>query len=159
MIFVTVGTHEQQFNRLIKEVDRLKKNGTIKEDVFIQIGYSDYKPKYCKWSKYIEFDEMQDYISKARVVITHGGPASFLSVLARNIPLIVVPRKLEFAEHVNDHQLDFARRINQQGYSIQYIDNINELELMLKEVESTKEFISHNYKFNKEFIKVVKSLF
>lgn len=25
MIFVTVGTHEQPFNRLIKEVDRLKK--------------------------------------------------------------------------------------------------------------------------------------
>lgn len=25
MIFVTVGTHEQQFDRLIKEVDYLKK--------------------------------------------------------------------------------------------------------------------------------------
>ncbi len=25
MIFVTVGTHEQQFNRLIKEIDLLKK--------------------------------------------------------------------------------------------------------------------------------------
>ncbi|HFR3743031.1 TPA: multidrug MFS transporter, partial [Streptococcus suis] len=29
MIFVTVGTHEQQFNRLIKEIDLLKKNGSI----------------------------------------------------------------------------------------------------------------------------------
>ncbi|HFR3379458.1 TPA: multidrug MFS transporter, partial [Streptococcus suis] len=34
MIFVTVGTHEQQFNRLIKEIDLLKKNGSITDEIF-----------------------------------------------------------------------------------------------------------------------------
>ena len=29
MIFVTVGTHEQQFNRLVKAVDDLVADGTI----------------------------------------------------------------------------------------------------------------------------------
>ena len=33
MIFVTVGTHEQPFNRLIKKVDDLVANGSIKEKV------------------------------------------------------------------------------------------------------------------------------
>ena len=32
MIFVTVGTHEQGFERLIKEIDKLKENGIISED-------------------------------------------------------------------------------------------------------------------------------
>ncbi|HEV1925494.1 TPA: multidrug MFS transporter, partial [Streptococcus pneumoniae] len=36
MIFVTVGTHEQQFDRLIKEVDYLKKENLIQDEVFIQ---------------------------------------------------------------------------------------------------------------------------
>ena len=36
MIFVTVGTHEQQFNRLIEEIDRLKGNGIIKDEVIMQ---------------------------------------------------------------------------------------------------------------------------
>ncbi|RDF80142.1 multidrug MFS transporter, partial [Lacticaseibacillus paracasei] len=27
MIFVTVGTHEQPFNRLIREIDRIKAQG------------------------------------------------------------------------------------------------------------------------------------
>ena len=36
MIFVTVGTHEQPFNRLIQKVDELKKDGVITEDVIIQ---------------------------------------------------------------------------------------------------------------------------
>ena len=35
MIFVTVGTHEQPFNRLVQKVDDLKKNGIIQEDVII----------------------------------------------------------------------------------------------------------------------------
>ena len=32
MIFVTVGTHEQPFNRLIQKIDELKKDGTIQDD-------------------------------------------------------------------------------------------------------------------------------
>lgn len=38
MIFVTVGTHEQPFNRLIQEVDRLKRENIIKDEVQMQTG-------------------------------------------------------------------------------------------------------------------------
>lgn len=51
MIFVTVGTHEQQFNRLITCVDEMKENGLIKEEVMIQTGFSTYIPKACQWVK------------------------------------------------------------------------------------------------------------
>ena len=34
MIFVTVGTHEQPFNRLIQKVDELKKDGIIQEMLY-----------------------------------------------------------------------------------------------------------------------------
>ena len=57
MIFVTVGTHEQPFNRLIQEVDHLVETGVIKEEVFIQTGYSIYEPKFCQWSRLISFDQ------------------------------------------------------------------------------------------------------
>ena len=55
MIFVTVGTHEQPFNRLVKKIDELKGNGTIQDDVFIQTGFSTYEPKNCQWSKLTAF--------------------------------------------------------------------------------------------------------
>ena len=58
MIFVTVGTHEQPFNRLIQKVDELKKEGVITENVIIQTGFSTYKPKYCQWSKLIPYQQM-----------------------------------------------------------------------------------------------------
>ena len=41
MIFVTVGTHEQPFNRLIQKVDELKKDGVITEDVIIQTVHTN----------------------------------------------------------------------------------------------------------------------
>lgn len=58
MIFVTVGTHEQPFNRLIQKIDELKKDGTIQDDVIIQTGFSTYEPKYCQWSKLIPYQQM-----------------------------------------------------------------------------------------------------
>ena len=47
MIFVTVGTHEQPFDRLVKAIDELKRDQLITDDIFIQTGYSTYSPKYC----------------------------------------------------------------------------------------------------------------
>ena len=73
MIFVTVGTHEQPFNRLIKKIDELKQDGTIEEDVIIQTGFSTYEPKYCQWSKLIPYQQMVKNVADARIVITHGG--------------------------------------------------------------------------------------
>ena len=46
MIFVTVGTHEQPFNRLIEFIDNLKRDGKIQEEVIMQTGFSTYEPKY-----------------------------------------------------------------------------------------------------------------
>ena len=71
MIFVTVGTHEQPFNRLIKEVDRLKKEGIITDEVFIQTGFSTYEPQYCDWKNIISYSEMEDYMNRADIIITH----------------------------------------------------------------------------------------
>ena len=82
MIFVTVGTHEQPFNRLIQKIDELKKDGTIQDDVIIQTGFSTYEPKYCQWSKLIPYQQMVKNVADARIVITHGGYVGLsLSVL------------------------------------------------------------------------------
>ena len=81
MIFVTVGTHEQPFNRLLQKIDELKKDGTIQDDVIIQTGFSTYRPQYCQWSKLLPYQQMVKNVADARIVITHGGPASFIMPL------------------------------------------------------------------------------
>ena len=59
MIFVTVGTHEQPFDRLVKAIDELKRDQLITDDIFIQTGYSTYSPKYCEWSKFVPYADME----------------------------------------------------------------------------------------------------
>ena len=109
MIFVTVGTHEQQFNRLIKEVDRLKGEGLIQDDIFVQTGFSDYEPVHCQWKALISYYEMNRYMDEADIVITHGGPATFMGVISKGKRPIVVPRQEKFGEHVNDCLLYTSR--------------------------------------------------
>lgn len=162
MIFVTVGTHEQAFNRLIQEIDLLKYNGKITEEVICQIGYSDYIPKYCKWEKMISYEEMINNVKEARIVITHGGPASFLLPLQYGKIPIVVPRQLKYNEHVNNHQLNFCKKVNEKGKSIIVIENINELENVIQEyntIQYSENSFSNNSLFCTEFTKIINKMF
>ena len=164
MIFVTVGTHEQQFNRLLKEIDRLVETKVIKEEVFIQTGYSDYEPKHCKWSKLIPYKEMEQKVKDARIVITHGGPASFIAPLQIGKTPIVVPRQFEFDEHVNNHQLEFANQVEKRMGTIITINNIEDLEDTIKNYdkilkEKSKNNDSNNKKFCDRFKEIVNELY
>ena len=38
MIFVTVGTHVQPFDRLIRKVDELKRDGNIQEEIIMNVA-------------------------------------------------------------------------------------------------------------------------
>lgn len=163
MIFVTVGTHEQQFNRLLKEMDKLVENGTVKEEVFIQTGYSTYEPKYCKWSKLIPYKEMEQKVKDARIVITHGGPASFIAPLQIGKTPIVVPRQIEFGEHVNNHQLYFAKQVSERMGTIIPVYDIKDLKSKIVNYEkitkqSNKKNISNNKLFCEKFEKIVDEL-
>ncbi|NLM66898.1 MAG: multidrug MFS transporter [Enterococcus sp.] len=160
MIFVTVGTHEQQFNRLIKEVDRLVEIGVIAEEVIIQTGFSTYVPSYCTHEKFYSYDEMASLMERARLIITHGGPASFMKVLSMGKTPIVVPRLKKFEEHVNNHQIEFVEKIIHRGYPLLMVENIDSLKVKIKEVLNCENnsLEGNNVKFNEGFTKVINEL-
>lgn len=164
MIFVTVGTHEQPFNRLVEYMDSLKKNGTITEDVIIQIGYSTYEPKYCRWQKLFPYHKMIKLINEARIVITHGGPSSFIMPLQIGKTPIVVPRRREFNEHVNDHQVSFSKAVAERMGSIIVVEDMDKLgetitnyDEIIGGMESGLK--SNNVLFNEELEKIVNKMF
>ena len=155
MIFVTVGTHEQQFNRLIKELDRLKEEGIIQEDVLMQTGYSTYEPKYCEWKKMLSYNEMNEMYEKADIIITHGGPASFMKALEMKKVPIVVPRQAQFDEHVNDHQVEFVKLVEDRFNNIIGVYDIADLENVIVNFNQTltnknASSLSHNKEFNEK---------
>lgn len=164
MIFVTVGTHEQPFNRLVECIDNLKRDGVIKEEVIIQTGYSTYEPRYCTWKKLFPFQEMTRLVNEARIVITHGGPSSFIMPLQVGKTPIVVPRKSEFNEHVNDHQVAFSKAVAERMGTIVVVEDLDNLG---ETIVNYDEIIggmgtglnSNNAKFNTELEKIVNGMF
>ena len=152
MIFVTIGTHEQPFDRLVREVDRLKGEGKITENVFIQIGYANYIPQFCEYAKIISYVEILKKVEAARIVITHGGPGSIMPVIYRGKIPIVVPRKKEFSEHVDNHQVLFTKMFAKKKlfiplYEIAELERtiisypalVNELKVNIKENNRIEE--------------------
>ena len=157
MIFVTVGTHEQPFDRLLKCIDKMVEDGQIKEEVIVQKGYTDYEMKNCKSSKLIPYEEMQSNIKNARIVVTHGGPASFLDPLKYGKIPVVVPRKKEYNEHVNNHQVDFSKEVERRMKNIIVVETDEEIkEAILNYEKKIKKLNSKNNSNNKLFCEKLK---
>lgn len=118
MIFLTVGTTKFPFGRILEMVDKVMLKSQSTEDLIVQAGRSNYQFKYSKAQifKEIPFGRMIFYLKKTRVVVTHGGPATIFLALKynKNKPL-VVPRTKKFGEHVDDHEIFFARFLRKEG--------------------------------------------
>lgn len=110
MIFVTLGSQKFQFNRLLKAVDELIDRKEIQEEVFAQIGYSDYEPRNYKYEKFLNRNEFAEKISNAETVITHGGTGAIINAVKAGKKVIAVPRRAMYGEHVDDHQLQVIKQ-------------------------------------------------
>lgn len=164
MIFVTVGTHEQPFNRLVEYIDIMKRDGMIDEEVVIQTGYSTYEPQYCTWKKLYPYQQMVKFVDKARIVITHGGPSSFIMPLQVGKTPIVVPRQKKYDEHVNDHQVEFAQEVARRMGTIISVVDVDKLGEVIKNYDEIVGNMhagstSNNAKFCEELEMIVNNMF
>lgn len=113
MIFVTVGSQEP-FDRLIRAVDewaRLRGQS----DVFAQIASSTFRPQHIKFTHSIEPSEFSRVMREARVIVAHAGMGSIISALELGKPIVVMPRRADFHETRNDHQVATAEHFGAQG--------------------------------------------
>jgi len=108
MILVTVGTHEQPFDRLVRACEPLAALG---ERVVVQRGVSTVVPAGCQVVDQLEPAALLSAMESARIVICHAGPSTIFEAAALGHVPIVVPRDPRHGEHVDDHQLRFAARL------------------------------------------------
>jgi len=98
LIFIILGSQKFQFNRLLKEVDMLIEEGVIEEEVFAQIGYSDYIPKNYNYEKFVDRENFNSIIDKSNIVITHGGTGAIVNSVKKKKKVIGVPRLAKYGE-------------------------------------------------------------
>ena len=140
MIFVTLGSQKFQFNRLLKEIDRLVEYGKIQEEVFAQIGYSDYLPKNYKYQQFLDRVEFANMMSQSDIVITHGGTGAIIGGVKKGKKVIAVPRLAKYGEHVDDHQTQIIEQFDGMNIIIACND-VSDLEdaiLKIKDVRTVE---------------------
>jgi len=141
MIFVTLGSQKFQFNRLLKAIDEQIKNGKISEEVFAQIGYSNYKPQNYKYKDFLNRDEFSKVMSKADIIITHGGTGAIIGAVKKGKKVIAVPRLVKYGEHVDNHQLQLVGQFTNLNLILE-CDDCNEIWKSINEAK-TSEYNSY----------------
>ena len=99
-------------------------------------------------------------VADAKIVITHGGPASFIMPLQVGKTPIVVPRQHQFGEHVNNHQVEFARNVARKMGTIILVEEIANLGEIITNYNQLIAGMRHgmnsnNAKFCEELEKIV----
>lgn len=115
LVFVTVGTDHHPFHRLIRWVDGWLESGAgDRVRCFVQYGTSA-PPLTADHRAYLAYEEMERSIAASAAVVCHGGPGSVMMCRWLGKRPIVVPRRHDLGEHVDDHQVAFSRRMSREG--------------------------------------------
>lgn len=133
MIFVTVGTHYQGFERLILKMDEIASR--IDEEVVMQIGYTEYEPRNVRWFKFTGVHEINKLYKEADIIVSHAGAGTLIDCLSFGKPLVVVPRLKKFKEHLDDQQIELAEALDKTN-KVVAVYEIEELENNLEKIKN-----------------------
>jgi len=164
MIFVTVGNDFRSFDRLLKEMDEMAP--LIPDEILIQTGYSRYDPKNAKHFDFISMNQALEYIRNSELVVSHAGIGTIILCKEYGIPILILPRRKAYNEHMNDHQLEIAKVLEKREAEHVYVvygeDQLKETILRILKRRERSVSIQNSGKVNllkviKEFIDTVGS--
>lgn len=143
LILVLLGTHELPFTRLLKEVERLKLEGFLMDEIIVQNGNTHFETDVLTLKPFVSYEEMEQLVEQARLIITHAGSGSIISGLKKGKVIIAAPRLAKYGEHNDDHQLELAQVFEEQNHILVWRDH-EKLENKIMEAKhfQPKPFIS-----------------
>jgi beta-1,4-N-acetylglucosaminyltransferase len=111
--FVAVGNATQRFPRLLDAVARLASE--LPQPVTVQFGNNPFTSDACRCVAFLDMDSFARQVANAEVLILHAGAGSIIHAMRAGKVPVVVPRLVRYGEHVDDHQLRFARALEPSG--------------------------------------------
>ncbi|MBU2073296.1 MAG: glycosyl transferase family 28 [Actinobacteria bacterium] len=138
LVAVLVGTDHHDFSRLVGWVHDLAarpaRHGLEDASWTLQHGATPVVrpfPPAVRAVELLGIHELEDLLSRAAAVVTHGGPGLIMEARALGHLPLVVPRDPRLGEHVDDHQQRFARRAAEAGL-VQAVGSVEELAMGLR---------------------------
>ena len=151
LIFVTLGTQDKNFKRLLEAIQKQIDLGNIKEKVIVQAGCTKFKSDDMRIFDLVNRDEFDKYMADCNLLITHGGVGSIIGGLTHDKKVIAAARLKEYKEHTNNHQVQIIDIFSKEGY-ILALEDFDKLDEVLKKVDKfkPKKFVSNTSNFIKK---------
>lgn len=150
MIFVTVGNDFRSFDRLLRTVDEMA--ARIPVEIVVQRGYSNYLPGNVRHFDFVTMEESIDFIRNSELVVSHAGIGTIILCKKYGTPILILPRRKRYGEHMNDHQLEIAealeRREEEGLYVARQEGELEEMMLKALQVEARKPATEHTGRLN-----------
>lgn len=135
-IFVTAGTvHDFEFRRLVDLVDAVTNES---DHIVWQIGFLESVPLQGKVFKELSATEFEENLKKADVVISHAGVGSILNILDIGKFPILIPRKPEYNEHIDNHQLEIATLLRNLDLCTVVTENLQRSDLIYAHLKGVR---------------------
>ena len=118
MIVVTLGTIIFPFERAVDWLALLLEREIIIEPVLLQHGATPVgklSHPLLTTVPSLSKTEMQESVRQASLVIAHAGQGSTRMLAKMGASFVLLPRLKRYGEHIDDHQLLFARAIAKFG--------------------------------------------
>lgn len=146
MIFVTLGTQDKTFERLLIAIDKAIEKGEITDRVVVQAGNTKYESKNMEIFDLISPDEFNKLVDECDLLITHGGTGSILSAVKKGKKVIAAARLKKYKEHVNDHQKQIIKEFEKEGYLVE----LKDFNQVGKTIKKAQKFKPKKFKSNTE---------
>jgi UDP-N-acetylglucosamine transferase subunit ALG13 len=115
-VFVSVGTDHHPFDRLVGWAERWAASHP-EDTVVVQHGTTR-PPVGVEHAELYRREDMRSRIEQADAVVISCGPGGVMDVRATGRRPIVVARRADLGEHVDDHQRSFAQHLGRTGLAV-----------------------------------------
>ncbi len=122
--FAAVGSHNKPFDRLLRELARAAGEGILPGPVRVQSGASTYTSSVLATKPWMDPAEVAAHLRGARYVVCHGGAGIIAGALKAGRRPLVMSRRRELREHVDDHQSDLVGELDGLGLAVRTRDPI-----------------------------------
>lgn len=144
-IFVTVGTREEDFSRLIKAAEKLKEEGTIKGKVIVQAGTTKYTSDHLEIFDFCAPEKIDELIMNAKYVVTQESAGIGTICLKHQTKFIVMPRDYKYGElpTKSDMNEDLHFKLEEMGYT-KVVNDFSELQSGIRQIDDLKTGFDFN---------------
>lgn len=158
LIFVTTGTSQYDFQRMLESTEKCLSVLHEPYELVIQYGSTKTLPDFenvIVKTEFLSRDELVRYYETSDFIFSHCGIGSIYNSLAYNRPTVLIPRLAKYNEFSDDHQLQIAKEVSRNESLHVLSEDFEEN----RNIEKFRKFYEFGLNFQKCEVDVVNDAF